>query len=73
MNRDLIFRVREKPDLYNYLKYNSYLYKLILRKEITLKQLEDLVKKELKQTTADKLNNISNKIELANSFLNILK
>ena len=73
MNRDLIFRVREKPDLYNYLKYNSYLYKPILRKEITLKQLEDLVKKELKQTTADKLNNISNKIELANSFLNILK
>lgn len=73
MNRDLIFQIREKPNLYNYLKYNSYLYKKIIRGEITLKELEDKMKKDLKLTAADKLNNISNKIELANSVLNILK
>lgn len=73
MNRELIYKIRENNNLYIYLKYNSYLYKKILRNEITLKELENIMKKELKLTTADKLNNISNKIELANAFLNILK
>jgi hypothetical protein len=31
------------------------------------------MKKELKQTPVDKLNEMKNKIELANTFLNILK
>ena len=73
MNRDLIYQIREKKDLYNYLKYNSYLYKLIMRNEISIKQLEDQMKRDLKMTTADKLNKISNKIEVANAFLDILK
>ena len=73
MNRDLIYQIREKKDLYNYLKYNSYLYKLIMRNEISIKQLEDQMKRDLKMTTADKLNKISNKIEFANAFLDILK
>lgn len=73
MNRDLIYIVRENKMLYTYLKYNSYLYKKILRNEITIKELENMMKKELKLTAADKISNISSKIELANAFLNILK
>ncbi len=73
MNRDLIFQIREKKDLYKFLKYNSYLYKPIIRGEISIKELEDIMKKELKMTFADRLNHISNNIEIANAFLNILK
>jgi len=69
----MIFKIRENDNLYTYLKYNSYLYKNILRNEITIKDLEKLMKIELKQTTPDKLNNIRNKIELVNAFLDILK
>ena len=73
MNRDLIYKIRENKTLYTYLKYNSYLYKKIMRNEITIKELENMMKKELKLTAADKINSISSKIELANAFLNILK
>jgi hypothetical protein len=73
MNREMIYLIRENKDLYQYLKYNSYLYKNILRNEISIKELEKLMKKELKQTPVDKLNEMKNKIELANTFLNILK
>ena len=73
MNRDLIYKVRENKTLYTYLKYNSYLYKKIMREEITIRELETMMKKELKLTTADKLSGISSKIELANAFLNILR
>lgn len=73
MNREIIYQIRENKDLYMYLKYNSYLYKYIFRNEINIKELEKLMKKDLKQTPLDKLNNIKDKIELANTFLSILK
>lgn len=73
MNKELIYSIREKNNLYIYLKYNSYLYKKILRNEITIKELENIMKKELNQTSIDKLNDLRNKIELANTFINILK
>jgi len=73
MNRDLIYKIREKNNLYIFLKYNSYLYKKILRNEITLKELENIMKKELGLTAEAKLNTITNKIELVNTFLDVLK
>ncbi len=73
MPRDLIYAIRENGELYQYLKYNSYLYKKILRNEISLKELENIMKKDLKLTIADKLENVSNKMELANNLLNIIR
>lgn len=73
MNQNLIYKIREKPELYQYLKYNSYLYKAIMRNEISLKELENRMRQDLKITMADKINNLGQKIELANSFLNILR
>lgn len=72
MNKDLIYKIRENKTLYMYLKYNSYLYKRIIRNEISIKELESMMKKDLKLTTTDKLSNISSKIEMANAFLNLL-
>jgi hypothetical protein len=43
MNREMIYLIRENKDLYQYLKYNSYLYKNILRNEISIKELEKLM------------------------------
>ena len=73
MIKTLIYQIREKPDMYQYLKYNSYLYKDILRGDITVKDLEKKMKIDLKDTTIDKINNLNNKIETINTFLDILK
>jgi len=70
---ELIYQIRENISLYTYLKYHSHLYKNIIRNEITIKELENLMRKELKQTPIDKLTKVKNKIELANTFLSILK
>ena len=72
MNKEIIYQIREREDLYTYLKFNSYYYKKILRNEITIKDLEKNMKQDLKQTPIDKLSDIRNKIELANTFINIL-
>lgn len=73
MNKQLIYKIRENVNLYQYLKYNSYLYKDILRGNITVKDLEKRMKIDLKDTTIDKINNLNNKIETINTFLDILK
>lgn len=73
MNKQLIYKIRENVNLYQYLKYNSYLYKDILRGNITVKDIEKRMKIDLKDTTIDKINNLNNKIETINTFLDILK
>ena len=69
---DIIYKIRENKEIYLYLKYNSYLYKRILRNEISLKELDTLKRNEFKQTTSDKLSALKDKIDLANTFLLLL-
>lgn len=73
MYLETIYKIRENKELYLYLKYNSHLYKKIIRNEISLKELDSLKRNEFKQTTMDKLNSLKDKIDLANTFLSILK
>ena len=72
MNND-IYRIRENEELYIFLKYNSNLYKRIFRKEISVKELEKIFKTNSKKTSVDKINKIKDKMELANTFFEILK
>ncbi len=73
MNLDTLFKIRQNPNLYQYLKYNSYWYKLLNRDPILIKEMEELMKKEYKLTAMDKINNFSQKIDTINTFLDILK
>lgn len=73
MNRITIYKIRENINLYQYLKYNSYLYKDIIRGTINIKELNKKMKIDLNQTPVDKLKEMNNKIELINTFINIIK
>lgn len=73
MNLDTLFKIRQNPNLYQYLKYNSYWYKLLNRDPILIKEMDELMKKEYKLTAMDKINNFSQKIDTINTFLDILK
>jgi len=72
MTKNFIYQIRENIYLYQYLKYNSYLYKDVFRGNITLKEIEKRMKNDLKQTPIDKLKEINNKIEMINTFINVL-
>lgn len=68
-----IYKIRENKDLYIFLKYNSNLYKNIVRKEINIKELDKIRKENTNNTIIDKMNKIKEKIELANTFWEIIK
>ena len=70
---NIIYQIRENEQLYLFLKYNSNLYKKIQRNEITIKELEKTMKSTINNNGIDKINKIKEKIELANTFLEILR
>ena len=70
---NIIYQIRENEQLYLFLKYNSNLYKKIKRNEITIKELEKIMKSTMNNNGIDKINKIKEKIELANTFLEILR
>ncbi len=72
MINDIFFKIKQNPLLYEYLKYHSYWYEIILNNESSIDNMIDEMKKELKLTAADKLDDLKNKIELISSFLSII-
>ncbi len=73
MNRDFIYRVREIKGMNEFLKYNSFLYKDIIRGNISVKKINEMMNQGLKMTLGDRLSNINDKMELVNAFLQFLK
>ena len=71
MYQETIYHIRENKDLYLYLKYNSHLYKNIFRNELNIKDLKTILKQQT--PNENKIKNISEKIEMINTFLSILK
>ena len=59
--------------LNQYLKYNSYWYKELIRNPSSIKKLEQEMKKEYKLTAEDKITKLSDRMNMILSFLEIMK
>ena len=66
-------KIKSNPNLYRYLRENSYWYKYLNRSPIFLKQLEEEMKERYKLRPVDKIENISNSMKLVQSFLDIMR
>ncbi len=73
MRVDILFRIRNNPHLYRYLRENSYWYKYLNRDPSSIRFMEEEMKKKYKLTTADKINSIGEKLNLIRSFIEIMK
>ena len=73
MKYELVQKVRSNLLLNQYLKYNSYWYKELIRNPSSLKNLEQEMKKEYKLTTEDKITKLSERMNTISSFLDVLK
>ena len=73
MRYELVQTVRSNPLLSQYLKYNSYWYKELIRNPSSIKKLEQEMKKEYKLTTEDKITKLSERMNMISSFLDVLK
>ena len=73
MKLDLQFKIKNDPMLQRFIRENSYWYKVLNRNPNMINTMVDQMKEKYKLTTADKINNISEKLDLIKTFMNVLK
>ncbi len=66
-------KIKNDPNLYQYLRENSYWYKYLNRDPNSIKQMEEEMKKKYQLTTGDKINNIARNIEMVRTFMEVMK
>ena len=65
--------IRSNPNIYRYLRENSYWYKYLFRNPNLIKNLEEEMIKKYKLTTEDKLERLSNSMNIINTFMDVFK
>ena len=73
MRTDILIRIRTNPNLDNYIKYHSYLYKDLLRNPANLSIMEEEMKKEFKLTAGDKISRVNEKMEMIRTLLEVIR
>lgn len=66
-------KIRNNPYLYRYLRDNSSWYKVLNRDPNSIKQMEIEMKNAYKLNLTDKIDNLSQKIDMVRTFIDILK
>ena len=66
-------KIRNNPYLYRYLRDNSSWYKALNRDPNCIKQMEIEMKNAYKLNLTDKIDNLSQKIDMVRTFIDILK
>ena len=65
--------IKTNPIIYNYLRENPSWYKQLNRNGNDLKTLEKLAKQYYKLTVEDRIEKLSQKINLISNFIDVLK
>lgn len=65
--------IRSNPDLYRFLREESYWYKYLNRDPNMIKEVEKRMKNKYKLTTSDRLDKINQSINLVNSFIKMME
>ena len=73
MQVEVRLKIKKDPNLYRYLRENSYWYKYLNRNPIYIKQLEEEMKEKYRLRSVDKIENISNTMKMIESFLEVMR
>lgn len=73
MTLDIIFKLKSNPNYIEYIRNNSYWYKMLNRNPSLFKKFEEEVKKAYHIRTTDKISNAINTIELISNVVSNLK
>ncbi|MCI8347319.1 MAG: hypothetical protein HFJ12_05200 [Bacilli bacterium] len=65
--------VKSNPNIYRYLRENSYWYKSLNRNPESIKQLELEMRNRYKLTAEGRLEKLNNSMSLIRSFMDVLK
>ena len=72
MNPKTIQEIKRNPLLHNYLRVNSYHYKYLYREDEYLKKVLELAKEYYKERTIDKLERLQSKINIIQTFIDVM-
>lgn len=73
MRLETIIKIKNDYLLQRYIREHSYWYKILNRNPEAISIMNDEMRKEYKLTTEDKINNIIEKLNLVQSFMNMIK
>ncbi|MBE6146963.1 MAG: hypothetical protein E7168_01365 [Firmicutes bacterium] len=65
-------RIRNNPYLYQYLRDNSSWYKILNRHPEALDDMEEEMKKVYKLNPSDKIDDLSRKLDMIRTFMDVL-
>ncbi len=73
MQVETLLKIKSNPNLYRYLRENSYWYKYLNRSPLSLKEMEEEMKEKYRLRPTDRLENVSNTIKMIESFLEVMR
>ena len=73
MKLDVQFKIKNNYLLQKYIRGNSFWYKYLYRNPGLLSEMEREMKEKYKLTASDKIKDISEKLDLLRTFMNVLK
>ena len=73
MNLETQFKLKNNSLLQKYVRENSYWYKLLNRNPELIVKMNEEMKQKYKLTTTDKINDLSEKIDLIKTFMSMIK
>lgn len=65
--------IRNNPNIYQFLRENSYWYKYLNRNPSSIKELEKRMKEKYKLTTEARLEKLNERMGLIHSFMDMMK
>ena len=72
MNLETIIKIKNNALLQRYIRENSYWYKILNRNPEFIYELERLMKDEYKLSLPDKIDKFKDKLDMLNTFIDIL-
>lgn len=66
-------QIRNNPYLYRFLRENSGWYKALNRRPESIREMEKAMKEYYKLTTKDKIDQISRRMEMIQTFMEVLR
>lgn len=73
MNVYVQMKIRSNPYLYRYLRENSYWYKYLNRNPASIIKMEEEMKEKYYLTLDSKIEDLSKKVNMISSFLDVIK
>ena len=72
MNIETQVKIRNNPNLYHYLRENSWWYKELNRHPEVIKELDQEMRSYYKLNLSDRIDKISQRIEMIRTFMDIM-